>query len=226
MAKINESTAPNQTPESRGKRLKQLRLMAGFATRQAVDVRFNISTNTLSSWEDGKRGGLTSKGALRVIYAMREAGWYCTRDWLLYGDGLGPRPLDETLAGNTNIETALDTDEETAIRNELLTFRKYNLDAIDMKVTDDGMGHHYSIGDYIGGQRQFGENISQCVNYDCIVETTTDEFFFRRLRAGSTSDVYTLYCMNPNATVHELIINDIALKSAAPVIWHRTKRKP
>ncbi len=226
MAKTNEPTNPNKSPEARGKRLKQLRLMAGFSTRQAVEDRFNISANTLSSWEDGKRGGLTPKGALRVIYAMREAGWYCTRDWLLYGDGAGPRPIDEAFINTVNAEPVLDTDEETAIRNELITFRKYNLDAIDMRVTDDGMGPHYLIGDYIGGQRQFGDNIIKCINYDCIVETATDELFFRRLKQGSKPGIYTLYCTNLNASVHELILSDIELKSVAPVTWHRTRRKP
>lgn len=217
------------SPEARGKRLKKLRQKSDLS-RRAIEEKHGISARTWESWEKGGAGGLTEKGAMRVIYAMREEGIYCTKEWLLYGSGLPPQTVDENLQGsfeagisNKNLAMPLDTDEETAIRQELLTFRQYNPNAIDARVMDDGMEPQYGIGDYIGGQRRFGEDIAACVNNDCIVETDSDEIYVRRLRAGSKQGLYSLYTVNPNTTVYMPVMQDISLKSAAPIIWHRRK---
>src|SRR5262249_42705577 len=161
---------------------KQVRLQAGL-TQQVIDDKYDISVNTQQSWENGKKGGLTPKGAMRIMYAMRQEGIYVTKDWLLYGKGIGPQRLDDVLHTGLDVEQPLDTDEETAIHNELIAFRKYNPNAIDMRILDDGMSPQYMLGEYIGGQRFFGDDIVKCVNYDCIVETATGEFLFRRLKA-------------------------------------------
>lgn len=224
MTKTSLSDDPKATPIERGKRVKNVRLFAGL-TQTALEDKYDISVNTQQGWEKGKRGGLTPKGAMRIMYAMRQEGVYVTKEYLLYGIGIGPQRLEDIVHTGIDVEQALDTDEETAIHNELITFRKYNHNAIDMRVIDDAMSPQYMLGEYVGGQRLFNDDIVKCVNYDCIVETVAGEFLFRRLKSGNKPGVYTLYCLNPNANVPEPVLYNVELKSAAPVIWLRRKRQ-
>lgn len=212
-----------KTPDARGKRLRQLRQMSGLS-RQAIEDKYRINAKTMQSWESGNAGGLTPKGAMRVVYAMAEEGIHVTKEWLLYGAGIGPQwlNLDSSVTNQANIQP-LDFDQETAIRQELLAFRQHNINPIDMRVMDDGMEPHYMIGDYIGGKQRFDNNIANCINRDCIVETSKGELLFRRLKIGSKPNLYTLFCINTNTTVHEPVLHDVELKSAAPVIWQRRR---
>ncbi len=214
------------TPETRGKRLRQLRQMSGL-TRQAIETRYDISARTTRSWEEGSAGGLTSKGAMRVVYAMSETKIHVTKEWLLYGGGIGPQWMDGDPLNNTNKSNLmlLDLDDESAIRTELLAFRQHNHNPIDLRVTDDGMAPHYMAGDYIGGKQRFDQAIAHCINRDCIVETANGELLFRRLKAGSKTNLYTLFCINTDTITHEPVLYDVKLKSAAPIIWHRRPDK-
>src|SRR5262249_31447785 len=49
--------------------------------------KYGISANTLQSWEKAKAGGLTSKGAKRILSALQQEGVNCSTEWLLYGIG-------------------------------------------------------------------------------------------------------------------------------------------
>lgn len=219
----NDPVDPNTTPEIRGKRVRQLRKMSGLS-RQAIEDKYDISARTLRSWEDSDGGGLTPKGAMRIVYAMAEEGIHVTKEWLLYGAGIGPQYVNSELSSGSGIKLEpLDLDEESAIRAELLAFRQSNPNPIDMRVTDDGMEPHYIIGDYIGGRQRFNENIASCINRDCIIETAGGELLFRRLKAGSIPERYTLYCINANSNVREPVLYDVELKSVAPVVWHRQR---
>lgn len=219
------------SPQSRGKRLKSLRMLADLS-RKALEKQYQISASTIQSWEDGKAGGLTEKGALRVTVALRNEGVQCSTEWLLYGAGIGPQLTDKehSWLGESPAEYAHAIAEgrgidEAAIMQELLIFRIHNPNAIDMMVIDDAMAPHYNIGDYVGGKRRVQQEIDSLINEDCIIETDTGEIMLRRLKKGAKEGTYSLYSINPYSSLPYPTLYDIKIISAAPAIWHRRKDK-
>lgn len=216
--------------ESRGKRLKSLRMMTGLS-RKALEEQYNISASTIQSWEDAKAGGLTEKGAKRVIKVFKEEGIRCSLDWLLFGIGFAPqlsnKLFDEEEGGEGSFGEATITaepqSEDRAIVNELLVFRQSNPDAVEFIVADDGMGPFYNVGDYIAGKRRLSPGHDAVVGMDCIVETKDNEILFRRIKAGSKPGTYNLVAINIDTSVAQPVLYDRELISAAPVIWHRRK---
>ena len=214
--------------QSRGKRLKSLRMLADLS-RKALEKQYQISASTIQSWEDGKAGGLTEKGALRVTAALRNEGVQCSTEWLLYGAGMGPQLTDkdylrlgESLS-EYEIKTPTRSEDDAAIMQELLIFRIHNQNTIDMIVIDDTMAPHYNIGDYVGGEYRTQQEIDTLINQDCIIETINGEIMLRRLKKGAKEETYSLHGLNPYTSQHYPTIYDVKLISAAPVIWHRRK---
>ena len=227
--KKGDVQAPKSSATARGKRLKSLRMMADLS-RKAVEKKYQISAGTLQCWEDGRYGGLTEKGAKRFISALIQEGVECTSEWLLHGIGVGPQATDKLYLGSIlNLEMESQSPDEQqpiediAIVQELLTFRRFNSNAIDIIVKDDGMEPRFLRGDYVGGRRRYGESIIELIGRYCVVETNKGEVLLRCLRQGSEKGLYTLMCTNPHTNIPEPIVYDVQLVSAAPVIWHRSK---
>jgi transcriptional regulator with XRE-family HTH domain len=221
MANKTQNNDPMSSATARGKRLKTARLMAGL-TRKGLEKKYGISASTIQSWEAAKAGGLTERGVTRVIPILRQEGIFCTNDWLLYGVGNAPQPTNvHAQRPQEAMHSLPDLPEDKVIVQELLAFRDLNANVVDLIVTDDGMSPHYHPTDYIGGKRRNGEDIAELIGSDCIVETSNNEIFLRRLRPGSRTGVYTLTCTNPDTTVLIPTLYDQQLMSAAPVIWHR-----
>lgn len=216
------------SPQARGKRLKSLRTLADLS-RKALEEMYQISASTIQSWEDGKAGGLTEKGALRVTAALRNQGVQCSTEWLLYGAGIGPQLIEndngrlaETVAEYQVKATGRSADDN-AIMQELLVFRMHNQNAIDMVIIDDAMAPVYNIGDYVGGKRRTRQEIEQLIGTNCIVETANGEVMARRLKKGQKDGTYSLFGINPDTQLSYPTIYDVVVISAAPIIWHRRK---
>ena len=211
--------------DERGIRLRQVRKLAGL-TRKILKEKYGISANTLQNWEAGKYGGLTVKGAQRMVLAFKQAGIQCTIPWLLHGTGTKPSVID-TVHTQINEPAAeylvAPKNEESAIFNELLVFRSHYDDTIDLLLPDDTMAPHFLAGDFVAGRRRYGSKIAEVVGRDCIVETTSGEIYLRRVRSGRQENRYTLACSNIHSEISLLMLYDIELYSAAPVIWHRRK---
>jgi transcriptional regulator with XRE-family HTH domain len=208
---------------ARGQRLKTARMMTGL-TRNAFEEKYRISASTIQSWEAAKAGGLTERGAKRILPALHKEGVTCTTDWLLYGVGSGPQPANISLSISEKTTPSNNAPfEDKAVIQELLAFRNLHPNAIDFLVSDDGMEPHYSVGDYIAGIRRSKDRIEESLEADCIVQTTDNVIRFRRLKRGSRPGLYNLVCINPNTTVFETTLYNQELLSTAPVIWHRRK---
>ncbi len=80
------------SPKARGKRLKFVRKLAGLSRKQ-LEKKYGISANTVQSWEVAKKGGLTERGAHRILAVIQKEGINCSIEWLLYGTGAPPRPV-------------------------------------------------------------------------------------------------------------------------------------
>lgn len=220
----NVHTDVKSSAEARGRRLKSLRKMADFS-RKALTIKYQISASTIQAWEDGKAGGLTPKGAQRIVAALREEGVFCTVDWLMHGVGQAPHLAERVFLRTAETPTAFNTQSNLTvaetITRELLVFRQLHTDVVDMIVNDDGMGAFYIPGDTIAGVRSRGTEIEKLCGKECIVELQNGEVLFRRLRRGDVSNTFHLQCLNLDTTVKEPFRYNQTLLSAAAVIWHR-----
>jgi len=210
--------------QARGRRLKSLRKMADLS-RKAMTIKHEISASTIQAWEEAKSGGLTMKGAQRVISALKDEGVFCTLEWLLHGEGQSPYVTQKAFLGARetpseflNTVTLSDAD---VIAKELNVFRTLNHDVLDMLVYDDGMCPLYQPGDTIGGKRFQGENLANLIGRNCIIEIKTGEVLCRRLRKGKKPNHYDLQCIYLETTVGEPMRYDVEVLSASPIIWHR-----
>lgn len=229
---ITKGADPKSSPQARGRRLRSLRKMTDLS-RKLMAEKYQLSAGTLQGWEDGRYGGLTEKGARKILPALRREGIQCNIEWIMHGVGMGPQ-ISDTLYMKDEDKPAqhLDVDaifnantEEQYIKDELLLFRKHTPEAIDIQIPDNSMEPFYCAGDYVGGSRRFGEDISNLLNRDCIVQTAEGDTLLRRLKKGNDKNHFTLVSLNPNTSVTEPTLYNVALMSAAAVVWVR-RREP
>ena len=214
---------------AKGERLRRIRHLANLS-REEFCSDGDINLATLISWEVGRFGGLSSKGAARVIARVAKEGVFCSPEWLLYEVGTGPEVRADfkklhQLAGEAESDTTNNTtsSENEKIIEELILFRKLNKNAIDFIIEDDAMFPHYRVGDYVAGTKRFGEKIKSLVTWDCIVQTNDGRIMMRNLQAGPRIKSFNLIPTNLHTKVKDSIIYDVEIVTAAPIIWHRRK---
>jgi HTH-type transcriptional regulator, cell division transcriptional repressor len=207
--------------QARGERLEILRKMACL-TRKAIEEKYAISANTIQSWESGKAGGLTERGAQRIIPLLQREGIYCTVDWLLHGIGIPPQisnPQFEIHEAPAKYHLS----EDTVIIKELLAFKNNYENSIDMIVNDDGLALHYKPGDYVAGIGRTKQLIASLIGSDCIVQTVNNEVLLRRIKSSQKPGFYELMCTNLVTAVERPMLYEQELICAAPVVWHRRR---
>lgn len=206
-------TAHPSSASERGRRVKILRVLANL-DRKSVEEKYNINFNTLKGWELARHGGLTEKGAKKILAMCHAEGVNCDLQWLLHGIGAGP-----TLY-NKITYAASDTDPEKKILNEILFFRQQHENAIDYLVNDDSMTPFYLPNDYVCGIKREGKEIEKVIGLPCIVELAAGGILLRKVMQSCTPNHYQLQCINSQ---FEPFIQETELISASPVIWHRRK---
>lgn len=213
------------SPDARAARLKRLRNMANLSKKDLCE-QGEININTLIGWEVGRYGGLPLKGAEKVLAVLSKSGVQCSTEWLMHGIGKGPSLLTDfelaTQESMGNTERVSTDKEEQKIIEELLAFKNHYKNTADLVVSDDGMNPLYLPGDYVAGIKRFKNDIETIVGFNCIVRLEDGTMLLRRLRKGSKPSLHSLFCIN-NETSSEPNLNNVALVSAAPVIWFRRK---
>ncbi len=232
--RVEEKDLPTVLPDSeadcleRSKRLKLARKLTGI-TLEAVPEKFGISKHTFYAWESG-RNPIRDKAVTKIITALRQAGVYCTAEWLVHGTGLSPRFMYEVSAASEALHpTQEDSTEEweqfsdeLAVLSEIKVFQKVNQNAEVRFITDDGMMPTYSPGEYVGGICFSADELAGvALNTHCIVELTNGTSLIRHLSQGSKPGVFNLACLNVQARVSHHVLYDVELLKAAPIIWHR-----
>jgi HTH-type transcriptional regulator, cell division transcriptional repressor len=215
------------TPTAKGKRLKRLRNLANLS-RQDLEKTHELNYSTYKGWEIGRAGGLSRKGAKKMIGLVRAEGVICDINWLLYGIGTGPIIREKFSVHESQAEYQIITPakEEKQIIAELQFFRQEQNDTIDMIVADNSMEPFYAKGEYIAGIKRYKKHIDSTIGCDCITQTADGQILLRQVRKSKTQGCYTLACLNPQAIIEEPVLYDIELISAAPVIWRRRKNPP
>ena len=213
---------------AKAKRLKRVRNLANLSREEfCSDGEINLAT--LISWEVGRFGGLSKKGATNIVKRVAKEGVFVTSEWLLYEVGVGPEVRVDfkklpKQKDNIKMEGRLPS-EKTRIMEELMIFKKLNKDSIDFIVHDDAMLPHYQPGDYVAGTKRFKDKIKALIGYDCVVQTSDGQILMRNLQCGPRDDSFNLVPTNLQAKTKNTIIYDVKLASAAPIIWHR-RREP
>jgi hypothetical protein len=80
---VNENIAPHSSPQARGERVRRVRNMANLS-RPALCDKSDFKIDTLIGWEVARHGGLTEKGAQKLIHRIAQEGVICTVEWLLH----------------------------------------------------------------------------------------------------------------------------------------------
>jgi hypothetical protein len=212
------------TPEAKAERLKRVRNLANLS-RESICDDGTINLPTLISWEIGRFGGLTKKGADNVIARVAKEGVFVTAEWLLHEVGAGPevqadyKKLIEK-KGSAGIERK-PLSENNRILEELILFKKLNDNAVDFIIKDTAMTPHYQPGDHVAGTKRVKDKIKSLVGYDCIVETDDGKTLVRNLQYGPTDKTFNLVSINLQSRLKNNIIYNVKLISAAPIVWHR-----
>ena len=208
-----------------GDRLRHARGLTKL-TRKELSQKYGVPIDTLVSWEIG-RTKPTENSLKRILSILAEEGVIASRAWVLTGTGLLPKHKNDISLllkkKNFSQEDINKLDDESLANLQVKLFLENTPNSVAMLVTSEDMSPFYYPDDYIGGiyKEKPGE-IRQCVGLDCIVLTTTDEKFFRRLVRSNDNDGYNLVCLNPAlGSVHEPVLYDVGITKVAPVIWHR-----
>jgi transcriptional regulator with XRE-family HTH domain len=211
----------------KGRRLRMARALSGFS-RQEFYEKIGIATSTIDTWESG-RVELTEKSALRVCSALRKVGVYCTAEWLLTGNGVPPRMMDDlersvflsmdsslvfdsgenSSAGVKNKRSALLINEY--VRRELSFFTDLHKNSVVHIVEQDFLNSRFRSGDCVAGVE---ENINHLIGKIIIGVLSDGNTILCKLLSLSDDGCHVFYgADNPD--------RQCVLARAGEVIWHR-----
>lgn len=204
-------------------RIKAARSLAGYAERKAFCHKFDFPLATLEAWERGKNP-LTLKGAKRLVDILRDAGIYCSEEWLTEGKGLSPRPFQEMteefrLKSNDSLGSL---GKNLKIAREISTFITLNEGALVTIIRDDAMLPFFVEGDYVGGIKKSGTALSEAINRKCIIELTNGKMIVRQLYQGKNPSLFNISAINLNTKEVPIVEHNVEIRSAAPILWHRS----
>jgi transcriptional regulator with XRE-family HTH domain len=209
-----------QNPTAVANRVKSARMLSG-CTRKSFSEVAGLSIATLRSWEEpgfGRRG-ITAKGASRLVNALNSLNVFCSADWILRGEGTGPRLLSATSLIPSSPPTQWS--EEESILRDLQSFKENNSEPVLLLVADSAMAPRFVKGEYVGGSKRVGVEIHAMIGCDCIIETESG-LLLRRLGQRITDNTYVLIAINPDA---EQVSVQASVVSAAEVVWRRCRRR-
>ncbi|HJN37902.1 MAG TPA: hypothetical protein QF353_03905 [Gammaproteobacteria bacterium] len=203
--------------ECRSKRLKILRKMSEMSRRSFAE-KHGISQGTLQNWETSRFGGLTEKGARRMLKALQGEGIYCSFEWLMYGFGEQPRVQNHS--ENKVISNPLDYPANLSIDDELRYMSQLHSNSIYMIIDDNSMSPEYNRGDYVFGIKYTDFEISSVIRQVCIVELLDATKLLRYIRPSYNPGRYDLIATNPIQAKSPMELNT-EIVSVAPIIWIR-----
>lgn len=209
--------------QERAERLRRIRNLMNLSRKELCESA-DININTYIGYEVGRYGGLTKKGAKKIIDYASTKGVFSSLEWLLYGTGNTPSvvmDITHTVLNDSCMDFSGERLEELNIEKELSLFRSHYNNSLSLRVLDDGMLPTYCIGDIVAGICHVGDSLNLLIGFDCIVKLDNGVVFIRNLRRGKKENCYTLICTNPETTVEYPIMYDAKIQDAAKIIWHR-----
>lgn len=211
------------SPKMRGLRLKQIRNL-GNLTRKELSEYSDVNLHTLSGWENGRFGGLSTMGAERIIDYLNAHGVSCSFEWLMYNKGAGPiGVLGCANQSADTVEQSHRINHPQLMSQELRCFQMLHKNTTEFVLSDDSMAPTYQPGELVAGIKRYGTAIATLIGQDCIIELENQQKIVRTLKKGEQTNRYLLACNNIKYKADNAILCNIQIISAAPIIWHRKK---
>ena len=202
----------------RADRLRKIRAMAGL-TRKAVAEKYQIPPGTLQNWEVPRFGGLTERGAQKIIRCMAIEGVYASVEWLMLGVGAAPtlasqpagtRLLGKKLAGQKKVD------------QEIEYFKKLHKKSVVYHLKDQSMQPQYQAGDvFVGVSRVAPKEIKALANRLCILQIDEDKWLLRYVKeVMPMKKKAKLFAVRPNIKCHHTE-TEMVFKRIWLVVWVR-----
>jgi transcriptional regulator with XRE-family HTH domain len=220
------ATVVYNVAQLKGRRLRMARALSGLS-RQELYEKIGIATSTMDTWESG-RVELTEKSADRICASLKQAGIYCSAEWLLTGEGYPPRVMDELERTITQLHDIPDDQRGSIIiglknkkipaflneniRRELSFFLDLHNGAVFHLVKEDFLNSRYKVGDCVSGIVE--SDISNLINKVVIGILENGESILGKL-LGFSGKYCNIFLSSHNPNEKMILIN------AAEVIWHR-----
>lgn len=205
-----------------GKRLKRLRLMAGF-NRNELAKAAQVGVTSITYWENPKPNSspMKPRNVNKVITAARQAGVECSENWLLKGLGQAPRlmaglktPEGYLLSAESPVVT--DFSSRFVFDKEIHLFTSSHPSAAIVRVENACMSPAVENGDAVGGIWQPAADLKS--EKICIVEVNSN-LQVRRVKKGSREGMFDLSYLVYDSGVNEPFeLKDYPLEKVAPVI--------
>lgn len=206
---------------SRGERLKKLRSLSGL-TAVALAEMAGLSRTSISYWENASRGGLTRKGAEKIIDILSRLGINCDINWLWFGDK-NPSPITEDFDPLKKKEKDFSTVSSThtviaSLEKEMEVFLSLNKHSVITRLNDELMLPFFLPTDMVGGIWQNIETLYQKEAF-CIIKMKNDNILrMRKLKKIGSS----IQILHTNKKIEEYIYqNNAELATVAPLtrLW-------
>lgn len=173
-----------QNLETPAKRVRYLRTLAGLSRKQ-LEEKYNLNYHTLQSWELG-RNEITRKSAQLLCTVFREAGLFCSEEWLIYGFGALPTPYKDT-SQETEINKNIDV-------LKIVDYYANNINnAVTVFLSESYFEPLYSCGSYVGGIMCYGKEIENIIGSVCIVGLQDGSVLVRKVLCGDIKRTYSLF---------------------------------
>lgn len=194
----------------KAERLKKVRSLTGLSQADFCK-NADVKEATYISWENARYGGLTQKGAEKIIdYLLTKTDVVCTHEWLFHGNGIGP----SVIAATEN------QDPHATVDKEVELFKALNKNAIITHIGDDSMLPELPINTIVGGTSKI-HSPDKCLNKNCIIKTSNGLTLVRKLSKSKKENYFTVTATNLGSEAEHLILQDIELIEIAPIIWIR-----
>lgn len=201
-----------QLAKEKAERLKKIRSLTGLS-QSALCENIPLNQSTYISWENGRFGGLTKKGAEKIInFLTTKTDVVCSINWLLEGNGIGPLIVYPEHTNNAS----------DLIEKEIALFIYNNKNSTVVKIQDDTMLPELPKDTYVGGIKKINDP-QKFLDKNCIVELTSGQKIVRKIIKGNKPNTFTLIATNLHSDIGSLILQDIELTEVAPIIWIRIK---
>lgn len=198
----------DDSPEERAVRLQKVRILAQLSRRELCE-KSELNPSTYKGWEQARFGGLSQKGAEKIIAGLLSVGVVCSLDWLLNCTGSPPYFLNENLTLKSPVDNIL---------TELMDFEKAYDGGVFLRIKDDNMHPMYEIGDWVAGIKATKNNIDSAINKNCIVKIKNGLSTVRYLRKSNKENHF--YLLSSNLDSENPMGIETEIDFAAPILRH------
>jgi transcriptional regulator with XRE-family HTH domain len=160
--------------KTRGLRLKEARQAANLTLKEMSRCGL-INFNTLCGWELGKHGGLTERGAIKVVERLSKCGVTCSVEWLLYGIGAKPYRNETELLP----KSFMSLDQWKHAHIDLLNRLYPNF--LSLTVNDNTMSPEFNPKDYVCGYPTTPDLLTKASHKIIIAKLSNGEKLLRKL---------------------------------------------